>query len=334
MQAAAENAASLGPASATIASTLFKAVAPMIAKAAVAMLRDRRTKASAMGLIGINSNETYDYRVPAANHPLLDLTEAHPDDVSAFCSMAGPALAHARKNDWLEIQELVTLDFSRNIVLIGSPEAESLLRLIFDYRRPKQGAGLKYVGETFDAPYRWMEDPEIISAECRRYVNGLGLITRPNWPLVYQSTSGDGRIIPQVGHDNLLQSDLLLITVIPNFLTLKGLESGRKIISIAGTHGVGTRSIELVLKSRGVLRQIHDGLSTRPNAFQIVIEAQRLKHHVRRGTNATRVTLRDVRHFERPYSAWEAANRAVARRFSDWVAEDNRRNRPLPPDRR
>lgn len=327
-------AATIGPG---VAAVLPKVAASLALKAPAVTQKtvgNRRKAAQGKKLVGWGLSDTFDYRLPIQSHPLLDLPGAHPDDLAAFRALAEPSLSRAADEGWLSQSDSLSTDYRRNLVLIGSPEVEPLLRLALDYRRRTAAAGFEFVGETVSLPYRWNQDPEETDASSTHVVAGVGWVSRPNWPITRMTAVGPHQLPPAVDHDGRLESDWLLITVMPNFLTLEGLQSRRKIFSIAGTHGVGTRAIGNLLSDSKALRLIDESLTARPEAYQVVIEADKIKHDELRGSYARRIRVHDVVSISMPFDAWKRAQLIVAEHFSDWVAEDNYVNRPLPQDRK
>lgn len=288
------------------------------------LVRERRAASraasAARDLIGIRRADLYSYRV-AMNHPLHARGEPHPDDRAGFCSVADADVARAIARGRLDEVDEVSVRLDDGLVLIGSPEAEAVTRLVFGYVQYASGQGMRYVGDTIDLPYRWQEDPGEVRADCARYVPGRGLVVRPNWPIIAQVDRHPRTMFPTTRNDGLLENDFLLITKVPNFLTVEALHSGRSIISIAGSHGTGTRAIDLVLRSRPMLTEISARLRPDARAFQLLVQATGIEHDPRRGSVAKAVRLIDIQQFDRTDSEWAAATRVVGTRRGAWLAE-------------
>jgi NAD+ diphosphatase len=216
-------------------------------------LTERRTRSRAAErgrrLLGVVEPELFSYRV-AMHHPLYVRGEPHPDDLAAFTAVAGHALATTAAPDRLVPVDELRVDLEAGLVLIGSPEAEAVTRLAFGYRSNAAAGGMTYQDPSTKLPYRWEEDASRVAAQCGRYVIGRGLVRRPNWPIIDQTGPVERPVFPVVANNGLLYTDLLLVTRIPNFLTRAGCESGRSIVSIAGTHGVATRAVGLLVKDQ------------------------------------------------------------------------------------
>jgi hypothetical protein len=71
-------------------------------------------------------------------------------------------------------------------------------------------------------------------------------------------------------------------------VALEALEGGRRVINIAGVHGVGTAAVRLVLKNRKILSVLSEQLLhlDRTNAFQVLIEIERIEHDPTKGSYA------------------------------------------------
>jgi hypothetical protein len=222
----------------------------------------------------------------------------------------------------LEVDELL-LALDDGMVLVGSPEAEGVARLAYGYRRREDGLGMAHVDPPVDLPFRWEEDGSQIEAVYHRFVEGRGLVARPNWPIVDQR-GAERRLFPRVGNDGLLQSDYLLVTKVPNYLTRTGFESGRSLITFAGSHGTGTRAVELLMRDRAALRRVAEELTPDVHAFQLLFEVGDMLHDSTEGTKARAIRLVACSPLDRPDAVWEEARRAVQSRLPGWCDEMER----------
>jgi hypothetical protein len=208
--------------------------------------------------------------------------------------------------------------FSENFVLIGSPEAELLTRMLFGYRSLPNGQGMEFVGTAgFKLPYRWEEDTRIVKARYRRFVSSHGLVERPNWPIVDQRGDSPRSIFPELDGSNFLKTDLLLITKIPNYMTLEGLQSGRSVVSIAGTHGTATRAVELLLSNNRMLAEVGREVNN-AQGFQLLCQVSDIRHDALLGSRARRLDVRDIVTLEFSDSEWAQARSNVQRRMEGW----------------
>ncbi len=258
----------------------------------------RQTSRDAMEmrrLLGVEDRNV-DYRAGVL-HPLSEVPGTiGPDDSSALVTLAGPAYRSARDRGRLEIVDSIDVRLDQGQVLIGSPETEAVTRLAYGYRRRADGAGMiQDALPPIRLPYRWEEDATQVTAQSCRYVPGRGLRTRPNWPVIDSTRGGKRLLFPEVDRDNLLTSDFLLITRTPNFLTSTAYQSSRSLISIAGSHGPGTRAIDVLLRDKRALALLRRTLPKRHLAsFQILVRADRIDHDFRFGSRARAVEVCDV----------------------------------------
>lgn len=272
--------------------------------------RNRRQVRRAVELLGIRDSEMFNYRV-AMQHPDHPRGAPHPDDGYAFVSVASEAASRAMERRNFAVTDSIPATLDEGFVLIGSPESELLTSAAFGYTRRDDGLGMKFTGDVLDLPYRWEEDQTNVAATCTRYVPGRDLVTRPNWPIIDNTGTRIRTIAPVVRNDGMLASDFLLITRLPNFLSDIGLQSGRSLISIGGTHGTGTRAIDVLLRDRTALRKIADEVPMGTGAFQILLEAGVIDHNRHNGSVATKVQIRDIRSLERPNWMWDRARSAA-----------------------
>lgn len=316
-------------ATAKIATSGIKVI-PGVAEWLRNKLRIREEITYSKELLGVDQNQKFNYRV-SMDHPLLQQGIPHVDDLSAFADIAGPSIDHARAAGWIEYPEDIEADLNAGMVLIGSPEAEALTRLVFGYRKLPGSAGVEHLGDVVDLPFCWREDARLVEAQCSRFVPGRGLVTRPNWPIVDNTGARAKLLWPTLSNDGYLTSDFLLITRVPNFLTIEAQQSGRSIVSVAGTHGVGTRAVGVLLRDRTVLREIARKVPPGTEAFQILVEACSIVHNTR-GSIARRVIVRDIRCFSRPDEDWSRARGIVHKRYTDWASDIVTARRMAVPD--
>jgi hypothetical protein len=102
---------------------------------------------------------------------------------------------------------------------------------------------------------------------------------------------------------------------------------------VNGHHGTGTRALKLLLRDMTALRQVTEALGNGRRAFQVVAEVGDIVHGWS-GSLGRRLRVQDVVELPDSDEVWQRARVAVARRFSDWAAEESRRNVPYPHERR
>lgn len=289
--------------------------------AAVARKRDELTRANAFReALGVAQAEIYNYRL-ATNHPLYPVGTPHPDDLEAFAAILGTdAKCWDQAVQWAAEGEN-TGQLSEGFVLIGSPEAEAITRLVFGYESRGAGRGMRHIGVGIPFPFRWEEDDSLVKASYKKYVPERGLVERRNWPVLDQRGDSIRSIFPRLDNKGMLTSDLLLISKIPNFLTVDSFQSGRSIVSVAGTHGVGTRAIELLLRNRKLMAQIESDIGRSQQYFQVLLEVGNVKHDKKNGSRARRIDVRAVAPLDLPDRLWSSARREAEIRMPKWSQE-------------
>jgi hypothetical protein len=199
-----------------------------------------------------------------------------------------------------------------DLALIGSPTAEGLSRLIFGYASDDDPDSLTPDRVPVDLPYRWVISKNEVDerAVARRYVAGRGLVERPNWRI-----AGPGRIfIPHVDDQGVLMDDYLLVTRLRNYLSHSAIDEGRFIVSFGGSHGTGTRALELLFQNTPVLAQIAAQRQNRPAAFQALFRVGDIEHSRTVGSYARKIELvDDIIILPDHYLTWRTAAEIVQR---------------------
>lgn len=294
-------------------------VAGWLQRALRARRERSRLAAEAKAHLGISQPTLYVYRA-ATMHPLFERGLPHPDNLAGLTAVSGSEYdAASAAGDLVTVDEL-SVGLSDGLVSVGSPEEEGISRLALGYRiRPDHG-GMEFTGSPIDLPFRWHEDRSTVEATCRKFVAGRGEVVRPNWPIIDQR--GQTRTLyPRVRNDGFLDSDFLLITKVPNFLTRTGYESGRSLVFIAGAHGTGTRAMGLLLHNRPVLAEVGRVLPQTAQAYQLLFDIGNIIHDSSYGSRAASVTLRACEILDRPDATWDAARRDVEGRYHAWLSE-------------
>ena len=245
----------------------------------------------------------------------MPLGTPHPDDIIAFCAVAAPRIALASSGITPTVEDVVYSPLSASIVAIGSPEAEALTQIAFGYDKNESG-GYRYSGDTIDLPYHWLEDPTAISASYRRYSEETqSMQWRPNWPVVSNVGARERTLYPEVDQTGTLISDYLLITRIPNYLSSDGLQLGSVFVSIAGTHGAGTKAIELLVNDRKTLSTLSRRIPLGCDSFQILCRALDLRVDAIGRTRASKIEVLDVQLIDSFDAKWNASARLSSRRL-------------------
>jgi hypothetical protein len=256
---------------------------------AKARFRDQAT--FARELLGLRQSGLIAYRHDS-KHILYSGTEQlHPDNLYGLAAAGGNAYVDAQRNGLLRVEDEILTHASHDLALIGSPTAEGLSRLLFGYVPDGDPDSLALDQVPLDLPYRWVISKNEVadSAVARRFVAGRGVVERPNWRIA----APDRIYVPRVDEDGLLLEDYLLVTKVRNYLSSASIDEGHFIISFGGSHGTGTRALELLFKDQMVLTDIADRLRQRPAAFQMLFRVSEIKHDRTVGSYARRIELVD-----------------------------------------
>lgn len=280
----------------------------------------RRRLGEAKELLGIAGAGQYLYRSDN-HHPLYGPGRGlHPDNLAALLAAGGGQYRRARQQGTAETPTEVWGGLDQNLVLIGSPTSEGLSRIAFGYsaRDSNPDELFRSTDAPVDLPYVMTLDRGDIAMNgtARRYVCGRGAVSRPNWRINGPRES----FVPQTDRDGWLETDYLLVTRMPNFLSPAGLARGHHIVSIAGTHGTGTRAIERLVNSRELLRRLAgSGVGIERTPFQAVFRVSGIKHHPAKGSVGTRIELvSDPVGLTTDFGVWEQASRQVQSSLGDW----------------
>jgi len=193
----------------------------------------------------------------------------HPDNLAAGLAVVGPlGLIDSRP---IVVPQDQQLDIQPNgdLVLIGGPNSTPLTTIAWEFegvddrqliRRPNPIIPLRYYGIS-DAT-----DPSL-NQDVRIGWNleGVGPVSTVNWPFVdtrtgrrLRPTPGDRISVPS-GDAYLPWDNYLLVTRMPNYLTPNFLElvdldpnMWPRLLVFEGSHGPGTRAVQLLLTSAGL----------------------------------------------------------------------------------
>jgi hypothetical protein len=236
-------------------------------------------------LLRVDLNSETIFRL-SDSHPIYANGQVPAADVAAFSCLVDPAFAVQYGDPSMYLEDDPELDAECDLILFGSPESETLTRALLGYKHDTSGV-LTYV-ETVPLAYRWLEDPSKVSVYCLQHRPGGAIAVRPNWPLV--ATSPEFREYPKL-RNGWLDEDYLVITRVPNFVSDRARQAGRAILSIAGLHGIATRSIGLALADEAIVQDLLDLVSRHP-WFQVVIKVTAISHgDTNTGSLPTRVEL-------------------------------------------
>ncbi len=292
--------------------------------------RIRRNKGDMLqgrALLGFRPHQNVAYRHDNVHALYQGKRKIHPDNLHAL---------YAASYDWYRFDPNAAItvggrlsgSIDDNLVLIGSAISEGLSRLIFGYRSTEEADSLTLTDAPLDLPFQLVLDRSQIApgATAQRYVQGRGATMRPNWRI----ESSTGLYIPEVDSDGWLTTDYLLITRVRNFLTADGLDGGRWIVSLGGTHGTATRASELLSRNNAMLRAI--SVATKGNhdtSFQALFRISGIEHDARKGSRGRSIELVEegFKTLDDRPSRWRAAQLSVQQGIRDWQT-----NSPQPGD--
>lgn len=270
-------------------------------------------------LLGITGAGNYLYRHDN-HHALYGPGQGlHPDNLAALLATGGSQFWRARKRGMAEIAPEVWGTLDQNLVLIGSPTSEGVSRIVFGFAARDNNSDELYrrTDAPLDLPYSMTLDRGdlAIGGTARRFVADRGAVARPNWRITGQIDS----FVPETDREGWLQTDYLLVTRMPNFLSPSGLDQGHHIVSLAGTHGTATRAVECLVDDRNLLRALGSskvGVGMTP--FQAVFRVSGIRHDPVRGSYATRIELAaEPITISANFSTWEQASREVQPSLAD-----------------
>ncbi|NOU46928.1 MAG: helix-turn-helix domain-containing protein [Bacteroidales bacterium] len=166
-----------------------------------------------------------------------------------------------------------------DIIAIGSPTSDEVALKVFDFSGERYSL-IKNKNSIIELPINFILNKEAIdypNSFGKRFVAGVEK-KMPNWPITIEGEL----LFPKTTNEGWLMTDYLLITRVPNILSKRSIVLGREIISIAGTHGVGTEAIGLVLNDLNLLKILNKNITSR--YFQILIPVLSIEHFEDRNT--------------------------------------------------
>jgi hypothetical protein len=295
--------------------TLMTAVCRIVRQRIVA----RRSVGDAKAMLGMQAGEGVAYRHDSV-HPLYQEGRLHPDNLDAVRFAAGSELKRAIDLSQLRLSNAVLTVVEQNMVLLGSPTAEGMSRVVFGYREEEPDR-LVLSQPPVDLPYFWQLDKGEIRGQALRYVRGVGVVSRPNWHIVSQRLGNPALYIPEVNAEGFPATDFLLVTRLRNFLTSAATDQGRYIVSVGGAHGTATRTIGLLLNDRAALTKIADSLKGRPQSYQLLLRVSGMRHDMNKGTQATTIELIDAVALPDERRIWQAASQTIEPQIAEWLGQ-------------
>ncbi|GAA3912547.1 hypothetical protein [Actinoplanes auranticolor] len=264
-------------------------------------------------LLGFHQRDAVLYRHDNVHLLYSGTPTMHPDNQHALVAAAGGDYWTARERGTLDVVPHVDARLDDNLVLIGSPTSEGISRIAFGYTCEELGNdSLVQANSPVDLPYRmvlnYSDVPE--GALARRYVPGRGEVARRNWRIITETEM----FVPETGTGGWLRTDYLLVTRLRNFLTAEGLAQGHSLLSLSGTHGTGTRAVELLMRDRRILRELAALTEGRSFAsFQALFKVSDIEHDPVRGSRARHIELVGSAVIGDEPMRWQTARELVAR---------------------
>jgi hypothetical protein len=194
----------------------------------------------------------------------LRSAQTHSDD-NATAKAAGQLfltlLPEAKKEACL----FTSADLKGNIVCIGDAHSNIIPRAVLQYA-PVTDDQDKFLTRRkpilFKLGFETIYDKSYLFANLDRSQQDVirvcedGQYYTINWSILDLRRSGAKKIFaPTINRNKYLESDFLLVTVLPNILDKESHQTN-KIIIFGGTHGIGTRALSLLLRDQELLAHI------------------------------------------------------------------------------
>jgi hypothetical protein len=183
------------------------------------------------------------------------LNSMHPDDKWGCETIWHYAACLARTQEAAQRPE--QMDAFGSFVCIGSPVSNAWTRLFLEYTyidKRKPGAGLVRLPTTrLKLPFEFVLSREMIQRAAKRKAHRAeARRMEVNWSI----RSRSGHILEPNTDDK--ETDLLLVSRIPNWIEREATRGAAPatITIFAGTHGVGTSAVRLLLADSDLLRRI------------------------------------------------------------------------------
>lgn len=226
------------------------------------------------GIVKLFGDFKNDFKFTLGTSHYLYKGELHPADKAAAITLGNVSTPGLKSIETIG-EQFQPNEFNGNYICIGSPTTNLLARYILQYKQDQSHSSLLRTQEpVLDLEYEYVFDKNFMKKHGinGHYMDCHGKLI-PNWSLRNNKTNDI--IIPRIDDNKKLLTDYLLITVIPNLLTKQALESGKKIIIFAGTHAVGTNSLDLVFKNKKILNSISKQVAD-VSYWQALIEVDRV----------------------------------------------------------
>ncbi len=159
---------------------------------------------------------------------------------------------------------LTPQDHSGNLLLLGGPVANAHVLALMG----KNGAS-QIFKDKHNRPMRFDYRFDLATSLGDYRSEVIGSFA-PNWEL----RVGDTTPLRPNLHNGKAVDDFVLITSIPNVFDVASLVAGERIIMFSGTHGAGTRAIDLLLRDSNTLETLGNQASgtTNKGGWQTIIK--------------------------------------------------------------
>ena len=194
-------------------------------------------------------------------HPDLQkpFPRLHPDNIEAVLQMLSLLETEEVdvKNGIFEIHSN-SFELGHNIVSIGSAKSTLTTRLLEGYR----GSDARYLTRDRSVHLRWefLVDERKLSAISKRYLEGKEWI-RPNHELIDNESKDYNNNAPILDFNGWLKEDFMLVSKLPNNITADAIHIGSYGIIIEGSHGIGTRGLELLVNNKDMLIDLRNKIN-------------------------------------------------------------------------
>jgi hypothetical protein len=250
-------------------------------------LRKRRFKVNAF-LKKLFFDFPYIKFVPGIVH--YQSERIYPDDYEALRFLKGSLrilknlCLSAIGEGQIEEQRFLSSDLAGTFICTGGPVSNAISRIAMQYERKERDPTKGFLRTTepiIQLRYEPVYDVEYVLSEAGYMVRFIDdkAHRAPNW---FIRDIRSGELLKPAKHkkddvDDVLATDFLLISILPNILDRESYERGDKIQIFGGTHGVGTRAVELVCSDSSLIERI-TGLVGKLPYWQVLLEINAIDH--------------------------------------------------------
>lgn len=147
-----------------------------------------------------------------------------------------------------------------DILCVGDCRSSLIARNILQYQIAEDGDMHRDKDPILQLRFERLYNPAQLAPSDKfitREANGITFETQNTF--IKDRDNPHSFIRPNISlHNRRLISDFLLITVVPNIFDQASYENGSRVVIFGGTHGIGTRSLGLLLDDEQYLKFLHD----------------------------------------------------------------------------